>query len=320
MTDEGTRADRLRDRHAVLSTAQIYAADAAAAITGVPSLDLMENAGRAVARIVERHYARVATAILAGPGNNGGDGYVIARHLADHGWPVTVWRLGAKSALKGDAKIMAGRWRGPVKPLSEKSVRGAGLIIDALFGAGLQRPLGGLAAKLAQQIRVAGVPVVSVDLPSGLDGDTGMPLGPCFEARQTVSFFRKKNRVICFIPAGNCVVTRILCKSVSKTACWTGSPHGFGKTIPICGAGSGRAWLPIRTNTNAATCWCCRVLVTRRVRPGWRRARGLDPAPVLSLWRLPRLPPILMPPTRPPLWSSRLPIRWRLNVWRAIPG
>jgi NAD(P)H-hydrate epimerase len=178
--------------HAVLTTSEIYRADKAAETAGVPSLDLMKNAGREAAQVVERHYGPCPVSILAGPGNNGGDGYVIARYLAHHGWPVTVWRLGNADRLTGDAAVMAGRWTGKTRALSLKALNGAGLVVDALFGAGLTRPLSGVAEKLAHLSGDKTVPVVSIDVPSGLDGTSGEPKGVCFQAERTVSFFRKK--------------------------------------------------------------------------------------------------------------------------------
>lgn len=178
--------------HAVLTTREMYAADAAAIISGVPGAALMENAGAACAREIMNHYAPVKTAVLAGPGNNGGDGFVIARHLAGHGWPVTVWCMGTIDGLSGDAARMAKFWQGKTRKLSKSALTGAGLVVDAIFGAGLTRPLDGMTARLASLSNESDAPVIAIDVPSGVDGDTGHVSGPTFSADRTITFFRKK--------------------------------------------------------------------------------------------------------------------------------
>lgn len=177
----------------LLTTAEMTRADALTVAAGIPSLTLMENAGRAVALAA----ARMTTpgrpiAVLCGPGNNGGDGFVAARLLDAMGYAVQVALLGERSALKGDAVVMATRWTGPVLPLSPTAIEGAALIVDALFGAGLTRPVGGTAAAVIAAVNASGVPVFAVDVPSGLDGTTGVPLGPVVQATRTITFFRRK--------------------------------------------------------------------------------------------------------------------------------
>ena len=173
--------------HELLTPTEMYRADALAIAAGVPSLALMETAGRAVADEIVRRFAARTTLVLCGPGNNGGDGFVAARHLAAWGWPVRVALLGSRDALKGDAAAMAARWHGPVEAVT--AIAGAGLIVDALFGAGLSRAF---PADLAAAINGAGCPVVAVDVPSGLDGLTGQPRGASVRADVTVTFFRRK--------------------------------------------------------------------------------------------------------------------------------
>jgi hydroxyethylthiazole kinase-like uncharacterized protein yjeF len=173
--------------HEVLTPAEMYRADALATASGIPSLSLMENAGRVVAEAIVRRYGARPTLVLCGPGNNGGDGFVAARYLRNWGWPVHVGLLGDRAALKGDAATMAKRWEGEVAPAVP--IDGADLMVDALFGAGLSRDFPG---KLAAAINGAGVPVVAVDIPSGLDGSTGRPRGACVRADFTITFFRRK--------------------------------------------------------------------------------------------------------------------------------
>lgn len=164
-------------------------ADRLAIAAGVPGPVLMAHAGRAVAdAICERWRPRPVT-LLCGPGNNGGDGFVVARLLAERGWPVRLALLGERSALKGDAAHHAALWTGPVEPLSPECVDGAGLVVDALFGAGLSRPLEGLPA---ETLRLVAAPLVAVDTPSGVHGSTGAVEGYAPQAALTVTFFRAK--------------------------------------------------------------------------------------------------------------------------------
>jgi hydroxyethylthiazole kinase-like uncharacterized protein yjeF len=168
-------------------------ADGLAVAAGVPSLTLMENAGSAVADEAAL-MAPVGghVAVLCGPGNNGGDGFVAARHLRDLRYDVRVAMLGDRAALKGDAAAMAQRYAGTVAPLSTSSIEGAELIVDALFGAGLTRPLEGAAAAAVEAINRSGCPVLAVDVPSGLDGTTGIAASAVVHAQRTVTFFRRK--------------------------------------------------------------------------------------------------------------------------------
>ena len=180
----------------LLTTEEMALADRLAIAGGVPSLTLMENAGRAVADVAWQRLKRGdRVLVLCGPGNNGGDGFVAARQLKERGCEVVVALLGARDALKGDAAEMAGRWDGAVELCSPARVEGAQLVVDALFGAGLTRALDGVAAEMVEAINAAGrrgVPVVAVDVPSGLDGSTGIATGPVVQAMDTVTFFRRK--------------------------------------------------------------------------------------------------------------------------------
>jgi ADP-dependent NAD(P)H-hydrate dehydratase / NAD(P)H-hydrate epimerase len=177
----------------ILTVAQCYEADRYAAAHGVPTLTLMENAGRAVADVVIARHVRGKAVVLCGPGNNGGDGLVAARHLAAFGWDVSVALLGVREALKGDAAEMAKRWDGAVVPLAPDVLNDATVVIDALFGAGLARPLSGVAAEIVRKLNNSGLPVVAVDVPSGLQGDRARGFDDTVvEAELTVTFFRKK--------------------------------------------------------------------------------------------------------------------------------
>jgi hydroxyethylthiazole kinase-like uncharacterized protein yjeF len=178
----------------ILTVAQMYAADRAAMQAGTRSTLLMEHAGMAVAReaVILCGGRPRPVVILCGPGNNGGDGFVVARHLSAAGWPVRVGLLGDRAALRGDAAWAAERWTGGVALASPDLLSGAGLVIDAMFGAGLNRPLDGQALALVQAMAGQGVAVLAVDVPSGINGDNGMILGAAPVADVTVSFFRPK--------------------------------------------------------------------------------------------------------------------------------
>jgi NAD(P)H-hydrate epimerase len=177
----------------ILTVAQSYAADKFAEAHGIPTLTLMENAGRAVADEIARRWKPCSVAVLCGPGNNGGDGFVVARQLKERGFDVRMSLLGDRAKLKGDAAAMAAKWSGDVSPIFVQSIEGAELVVDALLGAGLSRPLEGGAKDVVLALNNAAVPVVAVDVPSGLQGDLGRPLGDvCVKADLTVTFFRKK--------------------------------------------------------------------------------------------------------------------------------
>ena len=180
--------------HEVLTVAEMARADLLAVRHGVPALTLMENAGHSVAEAAAELAgpAGAAIAVACGPGNNGGDGFVAARLLHEKGYRVRLGLLGAREALQGDAAEMARRWGAAIEPLAPATLAGADLVIDALFGAGLSRPLEGVAAEVVAAINASGKPVVAVDVPSGLDGTTGAIGGAVVQATRTVTFFRRK--------------------------------------------------------------------------------------------------------------------------------
>ncbi|MGE7413827.1 NAD(P)H-hydrate dehydratase [Methylobacterium tarhaniae] len=176
----------------LITTGEMRQADAAAIRAGTPGLALMRRAGAAVAERARALAGEGRILVLCGPGNNGGDGFVAAVLLAGAGLPVEVALLGPRDALTGDAAAAASEWTGPVLDAGGADPAGAALVIDALFGAGLSRPLEGEAAALVSRVNAANVPVLAVDVPSGLDGDTGAPRGATVTATETVTFVRRK--------------------------------------------------------------------------------------------------------------------------------
>ena len=177
---------------AILTNDEMGKADRFAAQNGVPGTRLMENAGRGVADAIRARWAPRETVVLCGPGDNGGDGFVAARHLKAAGWKVGVFCLGPVGELEGDAARAAARWDGEVGALEDAEIPDGGLVVDALFGAGLSRPLEGAAKRLAQASAGHRAVVVCIDVPSGLSGDAARPDGPVFAADLTVTFHRHK--------------------------------------------------------------------------------------------------------------------------------
>jgi NAD(P)H-hydrate epimerase len=192
---------------------------------GVPAALLMENAGRGCAeRLMHLNPGRRPVVVLCGPGNNGGDGFVIARHLDYHGWPVKVCvytqerppeepgagvptLLGTMRALPDAARtnldivirsrlalvVMHDNRSSEAQRAELLTFLGPdGWVVDALFGTGLSRPIGPPFDGVVERVNKSGLPVLSVDIPSGLDCDTGNPLGPTVKAAHTATFVAPK--------------------------------------------------------------------------------------------------------------------------------
>lgn len=178
--------------YALLTPNEMAQADRAAIAAGVPGVELMAAAGRAVAEAIEARWEPGVVAVLCGPGNNGGDGFVVAQCLQAAGWSVRVALLGSVDQLKGDAAWHASQWRGDVHALDVRLLDGVDLVVDALFGAGLSRDIEGKAEQILREVQRRGLPVCAVDVPSGVDGETGLVRGTAVNAALTVTFFRKK--------------------------------------------------------------------------------------------------------------------------------
>lgn len=184
------KRDKVADPLALLTVSEMYTADSLAIGKGTPGIVLMENAGGAVAQAILARWTSRPTVVLCGPGANGGDGFVVARLLTRAGWPVRLGLLGERGALKGDAALAADAWTGLVEPADPAMLADAELVVDALLGAGLTRPVEGRAADLIAAM--SGKTVIAVDLPSGVHGDDGQILGSAPQAALTVTFYRKK--------------------------------------------------------------------------------------------------------------------------------
>jgi len=176
----------------LLSNAEMAEADRLTIAAGRSGAALMENAGRAVADCAARHPLGTRFVVVAGPGNNGGDGFVAARILAERGYPVRMLLVGDVVTLKGDAAEAAKRWIGQTDAATPDGLAGGQVIVDALFGAGLDRPVQGIAAAMIDAINAAGLPTIAVDLASGVNGTTGAVMGTAVNASESVTFFRRK--------------------------------------------------------------------------------------------------------------------------------
>ncbi len=177
----------------LLTNAEMAEADRLTVASGIAGIDLMENAGRAVAdAVAARHPPGSRIAVVAGPGNNGGDGFVAARRLAEGGHRVRLLLLGERGRLRGDAALAATGWGRPVEAATPDGLAGADVIIDALFGAGLDRPIEGTARVMIEAMNASGVPIIAVDLASGINGTTGAVMGAAVRASRSVTFFRRK--------------------------------------------------------------------------------------------------------------------------------
>jgi ADP-dependent NAD(P)H-hydrate dehydratase / NAD(P)H-hydrate epimerase len=179
--------------HHLITPAAMGAVDHDASESGIDSFGLMQKAGQAVSAAALRLYPQgQRMVVLCGPGNNGGDGYIAAEALRAYGVAVCVYHLGDPARLKGDAAKAFAVYHGPMQPMADYGPQHGDVVIDALFGAGLGRDLDPSVVDLIERITKAAVPVIAVDLPSGLDGLTGQPRPVTFQAVHTVTFMARK--------------------------------------------------------------------------------------------------------------------------------
>ncbi len=176
----------------VLTTSEMERADHLTIASGRPGFALMLSAGQAVAEAAMDLAEEGPIVVVAGSGNNGGDGFVAAAELAARGREVSVVLLCERDSLQGDAASAARGWKYPVLPFNPQALGKPALIIDALFGAGLNRPVRGEPEEMIEAINANGAPVLAVDLPSGINGTTGFVMGAAVRATETVTFFRRK--------------------------------------------------------------------------------------------------------------------------------
>jgi hydroxyethylthiazole kinase-like uncharacterized protein yjeF len=188
----------------VLSPEEMRAAEEGANRAGLSGRDLMANAGRRATGEILKRWTKRPVLVLCGPGNNGGDGFVVARLLKTAGWPVRVALACKPQALRGDAAAMAELWAGDTVDLAPESLEGAGLVVDALFGTGLSRPLEGSAAIFVDALERLDCSVAAIDIPSGVEGGSGTIRGPAVWADITITFCRKKPAHVLFPGRARC--------------------------------------------------------------------------------------------------------------------
>ena len=230
----------------VLTAEEMRKADAAAIAGGVAGIHLMEQAGNAVAKAVEDRYAQAPVLVLCGPGNNGGDGFIAAARLKASGWKVRVACMVKKAALKGDAALAAKQWEGEPEALnSNLSLKDTGVIVMAIFGTGLSKPLEPEIVTLFDKIRAKRIPIVAVDVPSGLDATTGVLSPGALPADVTVTFCRKKLAHVLLPGRGACGRVQVAAIGIPdqtvaelKTTVFENHPGLWLKDFPIPGADS----------------------------------------------------------------------------------
>ena len=220
----------------LLSTAEMAEADRLTIAGGTPGIALMENAGRAVADIACAVLQGRPVLVVAGPGNNGGDGFVAARILAERGHSVRLLFVGERGRLKGDAAKAAARWSGPLDQASPERIGGEAVVIDALFGAGLDRPVEGLPRAMIDVMNTSAAPVVAVDLPSGINGTTGAVMGVAVKASHTVTFFRRKPGHLLLPGRQHCGLLRVVDIGIADSVFDAIKPATFANEPPLWAA------------------------------------------------------------------------------------
>jgi len=175
----------------LLTPSEMARADALTIAGGKSEIELMGNAGAEVGRFIVSNYRRSPVTILCGPGNNGGDGFVIGCYLRDRGWPVRLALFGDRNKYAEAATFYLERW-GAAEAYASDMIEDASLLVDALFGVGLDRPVSGSFVDIIRLANQMNLPIVSVDMPTGISGETGQVMGEAICADHSVTFFQKK--------------------------------------------------------------------------------------------------------------------------------
>lgn len=227
----------------LLTTDEMYEADRLTIQAGVPGIDLMEAAGLACAEFIRNLCEPCPVCVVCGPGNNGGDGLVIARLLVEAGWPVKVLLAGDLEMLKGDAAHAAKAWKGEVLSAQPEKLKDASLIVDALFGAGLTRETSGDIAALIRAINETDALRIAIDIPSGVDGNSGRIRGMAVCADHTITFFRAKPGHYLEPARQQCGTVHVVDIGISsdflqqiRPLCCLNTPDEFSKAMPALGA------------------------------------------------------------------------------------
>jgi hydroxyethylthiazole kinase-like uncharacterized protein yjeF len=215
----------------VLTTIEMERADRLAITAGTPGFALMMSAGQAVAEAAKDLVEEGPIVVVAGGGNNGGDGFVAAAELAARGRDVSVILLCERDSLQGDAALAARGWKYPVLPFNPQAIGKPALIIDALFGAGLNRPVKGDPLEMIEAVNANGAPVLAVDLPSGISGTSGAVMGAAINAVETVTFFRRKPAHLLMPGRKHCGRVRVADIGIDPRVLEEIRPHTF-ENIP----------------------------------------------------------------------------------------
>jgi hydroxyethylthiazole kinase-like uncharacterized protein yjeF len=221
----------------VLTTTEMERADRLTIAAGTPGFALMMSAGQAVAEAAMDLVGEGPIVVVAGRGNNGGDGFVAAAELAARGRDVSVILLCERDSLQGDAALAARGWKYPVLPCNPQAIGKPALIIDALFGAGLNRPVKGDPLEMIEAINANGAPVLAVDLPSGINGTSGAVMGAAINAMETVTFFRRKPAHLLMPGRKHCGRVRVADIGIDPRVLEEIRPHTF-ENVPQTWQGS----------------------------------------------------------------------------------
>ena len=268
----------------VLTTTEMERADRLTIAAGTPGFALMMSAGQAVAEAAMDLVEEGPILVVAGRGNNGGDGFVAAAELAARGREVSVILLCERDSLQGDAALAARGWKYPVLPFNPQAIGKPALIIDALFGAGLNRPVKGDPLEMIEAINANGAPVLAVDLPSGINGTTGAVMGAAINAAETVTFFRRKPAHL-LMPGRKHCGRRVRVADIGIDAGVLDEirPQTF-ENVPRAGKILSGAATSTATNMPAAMRWSSPANWPRPARRGSRRAARCGQAPAWSRW------------------------------------
>ena len=223
----------------ILTSAEMKNAEAAAIAEGISGIELMTSAGTSAAQAITKAFKPCPVLVLCGPGNNGGDGFIVAQQLKNEGWTVRVACLVKRTALKNDAALAAQKWEGDVEGLnSNLSVHQTGLIVDAVFGTGFDRALDPELVILFDKIRARKIPVAAIDVPTGINASTGNVDPGALKASLTVTFCRKKMAHVLLPSKGLCGIVTvadigITDAMVTDTTCFENNPALWLKSLPV---------------------------------------------------------------------------------------
>ena len=267
----------------VLTTTEMERADRLTITAGTPGFALMMSAGQAVAEAAMDLVEEGPIMVVAGRGNNGGDGFVAAAELAARGREVSVILLCERDSLQGDAALAARGWKYPVLPFNPQAIGKPALIIDALFGAGLNRPVKGDPLEMIEAVNANGAPVLAIDLPSGINGTSGAVMGAAINAVETVTFFRRKPAHL-LMPGRSTAAVSASPISASMRRCSRRSGRIRSRTCRKAGKNPSPCLTSTATNMPVVTRSCCQGRWRRPAQRGSRPAAHCGQGLAWSRW------------------------------------